>query len=562
VARSVDAYLAEFEDLSAERRLWEPVWQELAEFITPRKSNILMKRSPGQRQTERLFDSVGFEANELLASTMQGSLTSSALLWFNLYIDGLKAGEVPSIDQWLESSTRKAHRAVASSNHSAESHEYYSDLSALGTGGIFEDELPRGLGNRFQGLRFLTLTPGSYSIAENSLGLVDKVHVEHLMTAYAAHQEFGNRVGRQVAAALQREPSQRFPFLHIVGRRAGVPEWDFQERQPRPSKMLPWESAWVDVSDKIVVRESGFHEFPYMIARWAKSSGETWGRGPGYIALPDIKTVNKTVEMKLRALAKIVNPPVKVRDGGVIGTVDLTSSGITYVRDMEAVDVMNLRIEIEKIEMEEERLRSKVRRIFYSDQLQLQEGPQMTAYEVQVRYELMQRVLGPTLGRLESEYLNRLVVRTFWILFRAGVLDPMPPELLDFIEQGGGLSIRYEGPLARAQRLSETVADQRLLQYIVPIIQIDPTVADVINGDEMVRGVATNLGVRAEVIRSAEDVHSIRQQRAEEAARQAQQQQALMIAEGMGKAAPAIREIGQSIPPRNTIPSEATGVVP
>ena len=38
-------------------------------------------------------------------------------------------------------------------------------------------------------------------------------------------------------------------------------------------------------------------------------------------------------------------------------------------------------------------VRASVRRIFFSDQLELNEGPQMTATEVQVRYELMQRLL-------------------------------------------------------------------------------------------------------------------------------------------------------------------------
>ena len=50
----------------------------------------------------------------------------------------------------------------------------------------------------------------------------------------------------------------------------------------------------------------------------------------------------------------------------------------------------------------------------------------MTATEVQVRYELMQRLLGPTLGRFQSEFLNPLIERVFGIMFRANAFLPAP----------------------------------------------------------------------------------------------------------------------------------------
>ena len=90
-----------------------------------------------------------------------------------------------------------------------------------------------------------------------------------------------------------------------------------------------------------------------------------------------------------------------------------------------------------------------------ADQLELNEGPQMTATEVQVRYELMQRLLGPTLGRLQSEFLNPIVERAFYSMLRGNALPPMP-EVLQQI--GGDLDIEYVGPLARSQKMDEVTS--------------------------------------------------------------------------------------------------------
>ena len=77
--------------------------------------------------------------------------------------------------------------------------------------------------------------------------------------------------------------------------------------------------------------------------------------------------------------------------------------------------------------MKENQLRTAIRQAYYSDQLQLQEGPQMTATEVQVRYELMQRLFN--ISRFQSEFLNPLIERVFGIMFRAGALLPEPESI-------------------------------------------------------------------------------------------------------------------------------------
>ena len=117
----------------------------------------------------------------------------------------------------------------------------------------------------------------------------------------------------------------------------------------------------------------------------------------------------------------------------------MTPAGITVVRSDGAIKPLQIGSNWQITDMKENQLRQAIRQAYYSDQLQLQEGPQMTATEVQVRYELMQRLLGPTLGRFQSEFLNPLIERTFGIMFRAGALMPEPE-----IIKGSKINFHFE----------------------------------------------------------------------------------------------------------------------
>ena len=152
----------------------------------------------------------------------------------------------------------------------------------------------------------------------------------------------------------------------------------------------------------MVVRTGGYNEFPYLVPRWSKATGEIFGRSPSYNALPDIKTLNKAVEIGLKAWAKAIDPPLLVTDDGVIGRVRMTPAGITVVRSDTAIKPLQIGSNWQITDLKENQLRTAIRQAYYSDQLQLQEGPQMTATEVQVRYELMQKIIRANIRKIPN----------------------------------------------------------------------------------------------------------------------------------------------------------------
>ena len=500
--------------MSSDRSTWEDHWQEILDYVMPRKADITFVRSKGEKRTEVLFDSTAITANNLLAASLQGTLTSPSLPWFSLKLRNEEINKVRDVQIWLEDTARRMYAVFNESNFNTEVHEMYLDLCSVGTAAIFVEEANEGFLQG--GLHFNTLHIAEYFIQENATGKVDTLYRKYKMTARQAIQEFGEEnLGPKIKEAAKMKPDTQFNFIHAV-----EPTADYERAVGKAKTKLPFHSCHVCEEDKMVVRVGGYNEFPYLVPRWSKATGEIFGRSPSYNALPDIKTLNKAVEIGLKAWAKAIDPPLLVTDDGVIGRVRMTPAGITVVRSDTAIKPLQIGSNWQITDLKENQLRTAIRQAYYSDQLQLQEGPQMTATEVQVRYELMQRLLGPTLGRFQTEFLNPLIERVFGIMMRADALMPRPEAM-----SGMNMDIEYVGPLARSQRMEEAIAVERLYQLAMQVVQVDPTVMDVINHEQAIRMRATLLGVPKTVLRGEDEVAEIREQRA--AAQQQAQEQAM-----------------------------------
>ena len=494
-----------------QRGTWEDHWQEILDYVMPRKADIVTKRTKGEKRAEILFDSTAITASNLLAASLQGTLTSPSLQWFHIKTRNQEINKDREVQLWLEDSAKRMYDAFNESNFNTEVHELYLDLCTIGTGALFVEESKKGFADG--GIHFNCLHISEYFIEENTEGYVDILYRKYKLSARQAVQEFGeDNLGEKILKAAQDKPDKMFNFIHAV-----EPLEDYERVLGKANTKLPFHSCHVCEEDKMVVRASGYNEFPYLVPRWSKATGEVFGRSPSFNALPDIKTLNKAVELGLKAWSKAIDPPLLVQDDGVIGRVRMTPGGITVIRNDSAVKPFIGGANMQLNDFKENNLRTAIRQAYYSDQLQLQGGPQMTATEVQVRYELMQRLLGPTLGRFQSEFLNPLIERVFGIMSRANALVEIPDIL-----NGQDIDIEFIGPLARSQRMEEAVAVERLYQLAMQVAQIDPNIMDVIDHDKAVRMRAELLGVPKNVLRGVEEVQELRQAKAEMAAMQQQ----------------------------------------
>ena len=138
----------------------------------------------------------------------------------------------------------------------------------------------------------------------------------------------------------------------------------------------------------------------------------------------------------------------------------------------------------------------------------------------------IRQLLGPLFGRFQAEDLAPTILRVFGLAMRSGQLPPLPKSLSD-----ASLTIRYQSPLARAQKLEEVSALERLQNNAFVMAQAGkPEALDLIDSDASLRLMADSLGAPSKALRNEKAVALLRksradQQAAEQQAAQAQQTQ-------------------------------------
>jgi len=154
------------------------------------------------------------------------------------------------------------------------------------------------------------------------------------------------------------------------------------------------------------------------------------------------------------------------------------------------------------------------------------------------RNEEKMRLLGPVLGRLQSELLQPLISRSFALLLRNGLLPAAPEQL-----QGQDIDIEYVSPLAKAQKLTDLQSMLRGFEVMMQVAEIAP-VMDYLDSDKLVQYLVEVTGLPARVIRSDEEVAQMRRQQAQAAEQQAAMQQQMMQAEQANQVAPLVKAVG------------------
>lgn len=302
---------------------------------------------------------------------------------------------------------------------------------------------------------------------------------------------------------------------------------------------MPFKSCYVAIDDMKMLAEGGFNEFPYVVPRYLKASYEIYGRSPAMNALPDVKMLNKMSEVTIKAAQKQIDPPLMIPDDGFILPVRTVPGGLNFYRSGSRDRIEPLNIGANNpvtLNMISERQLA-VQKTFYVDQLLTSQGGNMTATEVLQRNEEKMRLLGPVLGRLQSELLQPLIERTFSILLRAGVFQQAPDIL-----QGQDVDIEYVSPLAKAQKSGDLNAVMRGIEIFGAMSQFAP-VLDYLDADGLAKYVQNTLGLPAKVMRSDGQVRQIRKQRAEAEAAAMQQQQQMEEAKALGQAAPMVKAV-------------------
>jgi hypothetical protein len=528
-AKKITAYQ---EDLGQRRVNWENQWQEIADHAVGRRDFSVI-REPGRQRMVRIYDTTAKDAGGLLSAALHSLLTNPQSRWQDIRFSNQDLNEIEPARFWLEDVKLRVTNAFTKpgSGFATQIAELYQDLVFFGSGCIFVEDDP-GFGPRFSARPISEIY-----IDVDSTGRVKAVFRKFDLKHWQAVDQFGAEAIPAVAEAAVKAPNDESEFLHHVRRRGA----------PLPGKIdasgMEWESIYISKREKAIVDEGGFHENPYLIARWAVDAGELYGRGPGNDSLPEAKMLNAIWRTYIRNIEKAADPPLLVENDGVMpgSQISVTPSAQIVVQsdgNTEPVRYLESRAQLNwSAELIESRTK-KIERAFHNEIIQAFQDPRMTATQVIELARLAQRQLSPVLGRMQEDLLNPLIERVYGILTRRRDF-PRPPEEI----VGEDLRIEYVSPVARAQKASESQSILDSFAAAQAVAQVDPSVMDNIDLDEAIRAIFVGNGTPVNIVRSKADVIEIRRTQAQVMEQEREAQQLAQTGETVSKLLPGIAKL-------------------
>ncbi len=530
------------------RKTIEQDWDIIEKFIAPLRGGKFFQEQTSEheidwRRGRDVFDSTAILAANTLASSVHGALTSPSTRWFTLRFRDDNLNLEDKATEWLQTCGERIWYALQDSDFNLEVNEAYQDLVCFGSSCIIEEAESEV---EWKGIDFSTLPIREIYFEQDHKGQILHFFRRLQWTALQIVEKFGIENVPDNIVERSKQPAQadaKMTLIFAVFPRKGKENVDTSKLLT--PKQRPWESRYIlEESAEQVGKEGGYYEMPAYLPRWQKTSGSMWGFGAGTIAISDVMTLNAMVEQRLSAAAKAIDPPSLVTERGLLSDLDLEPGGLTVVRSLDAAKPYESGSRFDVAEGMIADLRMNINRMFLVDRLELKESPAMTATEVNARYDLMQRLLGPVLGRLQADFLDPMIERTFKILLRSGQLPPMPKELQGLNSE---MDIEYIGPMGRAQKTDQVQAVVQWAQQMMEMGQFFPETAMLVDAQALGRELAKSLNVPATVVRSKEEVDQMVNAQKQKEAQQAQLEMAMgagAATEQMGKGAQAIQEAG------------------
>jgi hypothetical protein len=474
------------------------------------------KETQGVKKTARQLDATPQIALNQFAAILDSLLTPTTNVWHEIKSDNEHINNDREATLWFQALNRELFRQryAPTANFASQNQLQYKGLGAWGTGMMFVDGQTDG-----RGLRYKNIFIGEIYVRENHQGVIDTACRYYSIPGYKVTKMFKeHELPTDLWNDASDHPERLFEFITMY-------EPNLQLDPGRQDfRGKAWSSITISVNRNWLVREGGYHTFPFAGSRYEQAPNEIYGRSPAMMALPAIRTLQSEKSVMLKQGHRAVDPVLLTHDEGVLDGFSLTPGaanpgGVTHDGKLlvQTLPVGDVNLGLEMMDQE----RSIINSAFLVNLFELlMDTPRMTATEVIERVSQRGILLAPTLGRQQSEYLGPLVDREIDVLTDQGLVGPMP-EILK--EARGEYTLAYNNPLSRTMRAEEAAGIIRTLESVLPIIQTtgDPAPLDNFDMDTITRDVSEIQAVPRHWMNSLEKVEEIRAGRAAAAEREA-----------------------------------------
>jgi len=506
--------------LKTERSSFDAHWKALSENIQPRRGRFFVEdRNKGDRRHNLIINSAGTQALRAATAGMFSGVMSPTRPWFNLATPDPDMMEFAPIKIWLAQVERIMRGTFNNSNLYNMSPVMLSEVLLFGTGCMLHVDDKKNVS------RFYTQTVGSYYIGQNDRFEVDTLLREYQMQVGAIVSEFGlDNVSTVVKEQYDKGNYDKwFTIVHMIEpNKEGSSDNPFSNNKAFRSLYYEPKST-----DKKILRESGFDQFPAYVPRWGLAGEDVYGTDcPGMVVLGDVKSLQVQEKRKAQAIDKMVNPPLQ--GPASVRNVPISSlpGGVTLYDSGGNTDKLGplyqVQPQINELMQDIDKTERRIADGFFMDlflAISNMEGIQpKNQLELSQRNEERLLQLGPVLEQLHGEYLDKLIDRQFMQLVEADMLPPAPEEL-----EGQDLKVNYISSLAQAQRAVATGSIERMTNFVGGLAGIFPDVVEKFDADQAVDEYANAILSPPKLVRSDDDVAAARQ------ARQQQEQMAQQL---------------------------------
>ena len=526
-----------------QQQRWIANWKEIRDYINP-YLGCFEEDNPnnGDRRDFKMINTNAIIASNTFAAGMHNGITSPTRPWMRLSIPDPYTAELEGVRWWCDDTTQIMLDIFGRSNFYREAHKFYKELGVFGTAAMIivpDDDTV---------IRCKTFTIGQYAIGTDHTGRVKRFARLLKMTVSEMIDMFGvDNVPDQVKTAYENKQYDTFyDVYHLIlpnkGNEHGkVDKWNMEFISYYWSTNCE-SGHYLDIG--------GFEEFPVMCARWDTIGSDIYGYGPGWYALGEGKSIQNVDSDVHEGIEKGVKPPMTApSDVLASGGVNTLPDGVTYYQrelgDSAVRSAFQVQLNIKDAMGLIEKKESVLDKHFFVDLFRAIEsvsGSGASATEIREMVNEKMSLISPALDNLHSEFLPKVVDRTFGIVERAGLI-PEPDDSVKDILSEQELKVEYISVMAQQQKMAGLTALEQLVSFAGTTAQYDPNVLKKVDLMEAVDKYAEMVGTAPSVIRSDDRVDEMIQ---EEQQKQQQMEQMQQLAQIGTQAAQATKTLADS----------------
>ena len=506
---------------------YRQVHREIADHLRPMRGLATEpsdREKQGQKRHQKVINSTPLQASKNAQSGLQAGVTSPSRPWKKLGPSVSNIEQIQGAKEFFAETDRRMDFVFAKSNLYQATHTAYADFVDHGVGCIQVDSHDTEI------LRCIVHPVGSWVGAVDGDGRVNVFYRDYKVTGHELMSRFGDDVPKALQDQIKLDPYKRHDLYNAI-----EPNPFFVEGRPAIGlAAFPFLSVWwVKGQEKKFLKVHGYYEFPVLVFRFNRTdNGDVYGFGPGWDALGEAKQLQHQEDKKLRAIDKMVEPPLQAPTALRMSGVSLISGHVNYHDGPAKVESLyNINLPIQYLLQDIAEIERRINEIYFKDLFRMISetvNRQVTAREIEERHQEKLLMLGPVLESISDELLDPLIDRTVGIMRRAGLIPEAPPEL-----DGVEIKVEYISILAQAQRAAQTASIEQGIAFVGGVAQLVPEVLDRINPDGVADAYFERIGFPPEATRTVKEAALVRQQRAD----QAQQDRQLELAGGAAQVA-------------------------